>query len=168
MQTIAEVRPADSILVEESPSSRATMQAHLPIERPHSFFTCASGGLGHSLPAAVGIALATGQARRIIGLFGDGSSMYSIQALWSAADLRLPMTIIIVNNGGYAALSEFLSHFNLEAPIGTEVRGIDFVGLARSLGCEAVRVDEPRELAPTLGRAMRSPVPLLVDVVVGK
>jgi len=168
MQTIAEVRPAESILVEESPSSRATMQAYLPIERPHSFFTCASGGLGHSLPAAVGIALATGQTRRIIGLFGDGSSMYSIQALWSAADLRLPITIIIVNNGGYAALSEFLSHFNLEAPIGTEVRGIDFVGLARSLGCDAVRVEEPRELEATLGEAMRTTRPILVDVVVGK
>ena len=165
MQTLAEVRPPDSILVEESPSSRATMQAYLPIERPHSFFTCASGGLGHSLPAGVGIALATGRTRRVIGLFGDGSAMYSIQALWSAADLRLPMTIVIVNNGGYAALSEFLSHFNLKAPIGTEVRGIDFVGLARSLGCDGVRVEEPRELASTLSAAMRSERPILVDVL---
>jgi benzoylformate decarboxylase len=168
MQTIAKVRPADSILVEESPSTRATMQAYLPIERPHSFFTCASGGLGHSLPAAVGIALATGHRWRVIGLFGDGSSMYSIQALWSAADLRLPMTIVIVNNGGYAALSEFLSHFKLQAPIGTDVRGIDFVGLARSFGCVANRVQDPRELEPALQEAMRSPVPFLVDVLVGK
>ena len=164
MQTLADERPTDSIIVEESPSSRRTMQAYLPIERPHSFFTCASGGLGHSLPAGVGIALATGRTRRVIGLFGDGSAMYSIQALWSAADLRLPMTIVIVNNGGYAALSEFLSHFNLKAPIGTEVRGIDFVGLARSLGCDSVRVEEPRELASTLSAAMRSERPILVDV----
>ena len=166
MQTLAETRPADSILVEESPSSRATMQAYLPIERPHSFFTCASGGLGHSLPAAVGVALATGSARPVIGLFGDGSSMYSIQALWSAADLKLPLAILIVNNGGYAALGEFLSHFNLKTPIGTEVRGIDFVGLARSLGCAGVRVDDPRELARTLRDAFQSRGPILVDVVV--
>ena len=166
MQTIAEVRPPDSILVEESPSTRSTMQTYLPIERPRSFFTCASGGLGHSLPAGVGVALATGSARRVIGLFGDGSSMYSIQALWSAADLKLPMTIIIVNNGGYAALSEFLSHFNLKEPIGTEVRGIDFVGLARSLGCAGVRVEKPGELAATLRDAFQSPGPILVDVVV--
>ena len=166
MQTLAEVRPPDSILVEESPSSRATMQAYLPIERPHSFFTCASGGLGHSLPAAVGVALATGNARPVIGLFGDGSSMYSIQALWSAADLKLPMMLVIVNNGGYAALSEFLSHFNLKEPIGTEVRGIDFVGLARSLGCAGVRVETPGDLARTLRDALASPVPILVDVVV--
>ena len=64
MQTLADVRPADSIIVEESPSSRKTMQAHLPIERPQSFFTCASGGLGHSMPAAVGIALAHRSAQR--------------------------------------------------------------------------------------------------------
>ncbi|PZN26784.1 MAG: benzoylformate decarboxylase, partial [Proteobacteria bacterium] len=56
MQTLADLRPADSIVVEESPSSRPTMQAYLPIDRPRSFFTCASGGLGHSLPAAVGVA----------------------------------------------------------------------------------------------------------------
>ena len=142
------------------------MQTYLPIERPGSFFTCASGGLGHSLPAGVGVALATGSARRVIGLFGDGSSMYSIQALWSAADLKLPMTIIVVNNGGYAALSEFLAHFNLKEPIGTEVRGIDFVGLARSLGCAGVRVEKPGELAATLRDACQSPVPIVVDVVV--
>ena len=145
MQTLAELRPADSIIVEESPSSRRTMQAHLPIERPHSFFTCASGGLGHSLPAAVGVALARiGRRRKVIGLFGDGSAMYSIQALWSAADLKLPMTIVIVNNGGYAALSEFSSHFNIKQLIGTKLPGIDFVGLARSMGCEAVRVERPQ------------------------
>jgi benzoylformate decarboxylase len=166
MQTLAETRPAGSILVEESPSSRPTMQTYLPIEQPHSFFTCASGGLGHSLPAAVGVALSTGSTRRVIGLFGDGSSMYSIQALWSAADLKLPMTVVIVNNGGYAALSEFLSHFNLKKPIGTEVRGIDFVGLARSLGCDAVRIEDPRELAQTLRAAFQTPGPILVDVVV--
>jgi len=166
MQTLADVRPPDSILVEESPSTRATMQTHLPIELPRSFFTCASGGLGHSLPAGVGVALATGSARKVIGLFGDGSSMYSIQALWSAADLKLPITFIVVNNGGYAALSEFLSHFNLKEPIGTEVRGIDFVGLAKSLGCAGVRVQKPADLAATLRDAIQSPVPILVDVVV--
>jgi benzoylformate decarboxylase len=167
MQTLAEVRPADSILVEESPSSRATMQTYLPIERAHGFYTCASGGLGHSLPAAVGIALATGTSRKVIGLFGDGSSMYSIQALWSAADLRLPLTIIIVNNGGYAALNEFLSHFNLKEPIGTVVGGIDFAGLARSLGCDGIRVEHPAELASQLTAALRSSRPTVVDVAVG-
>ena len=167
MQTLADLRPADSILVEESPSSRRTMQTYLPIERPHSFFTCASGGLGHSLPAAVGVALAKSATQRVIGLFGDGSAMYSIQALWSAAELKLPMTIVIVNNGGYAALSEFSSHFNITQLVGTKVGGIDFAQLACSLGCSGVRVDDPQGLPDVLSAALRSTVPALVDVIVG-
>lgn len=167
MQTLADVRPADSILVEESPSSRATMHDHLPIDRPRSFFTCASGGLGHSLPAAVGMALAKAPRQRVIGLFGDGSSMYSIQALWTAADLKLPMTFIIVNNASYAALNEFAPHFNITKLVGTQLPGIDFVGLARSLGCEAVRVERPQDLAGVLTQALQSSGPMLVDVVIG-
>ena len=166
MRTLSDLRPPDSIIVEESPSSRRTMQAYLPIERPHSFFTCASGGLGHSMPAAVGVALALSSTRKVIGLFGDGSSMYSIQSLWSAADLKLPLTIVIVNNGGYAALAEFSSHFNIKQLIGTKLPGIDFVGLARSLGCEAVRVERPQDLGTRLTAALQSPVPYLVDVAV--
>jgi benzoylformate decarboxylase len=166
MRTLSDIRPPDSVLVEESPSSRRTMQTYLPIDRPHSFFTCASGGLGHSLPAAVGVSLALSSQRKVIGLFGDGSSMYSIQALWSAADLKLPLTIVIVNNGGYAALAEFSSHFNIKQLVGTKLPGIDFVGLARSMGCEAVRVERPQDLSSKLTAALESPVPYLVDVAV--
>jgi benzoylformate decarboxylase len=167
MQTLADLRPADSIIVEESPSSRRTMQTYLPIERPHSFFTCASGGLGHSMPAAVGIALAEKGKRPVIGIFGDGSAMYSIQSLWSAADLKLPMAMVIVNNGGYAALSEFSSHFNMTSLVGTELPGIDFVKLAESMGCRAARVEQPADLADALTTAFESRVPFLVDVLVG-
>jgi benzoylformate decarboxylase len=166
MQTLADLRPPDSIIVEESPSSRKTMQAHLPIERPHSFFTCASGGLGHSLPAAVGIALATSASRRVVGIFGDGSAMYSIQALWTAADLGLPMTIVIVNNGGYAALSEFTAHFNIKQLIGTKLPGLDFVGLAKALGCTGARVERASDLASAVNEALLSSKPFVLDVAV--
>ncbi len=166
MQTLSDVRPADSILVEESPSSRRTMQTHLPIDRADSFYTCASGGLGHSLPAAVGVALARSHQRQVIGLFGDGSAMYSIQALWSAADLKLPLTIVIVNNRGYAALNEFSSHFNMTQLVGTQLPGLDFVGLARAMGCTGVRVTAPGDLEPALRSAFASRVPCLVDVVI--
>jgi benzoylformate decarboxylase len=92
--------------------------------------------------------------------------MYSIQALWSAADLKLPVTIVIVNNGGYAALAEFSSHFNITQLVGTKLPGIDFVGLARAMGCEAVRVERPQDLSQKLTAALQSPVPYLVDVAV--
>ena len=166
MQTLAGLRPADSIIVEESPSSRRTMQMHLPIDRANSFYTCASGGLGHSMPAAVGVALAKSAQQRIIGIFGDGSAMYSIQALWSAADLKLPMTIVIVNNGGYAALTEFSAHFNITQLVGTKLPGIDFVKLAESMGCQAARVERGDALAGALKTALASPAPYLLDVIV--
>ncbi|HEX7080632.1 MAG TPA: benzoylformate decarboxylase [Gammaproteobacteria bacterium] len=164
MQTLAAVRPADAIIVEESPSSRVTMQAYLPIDRPESFYTCASGGLGHSLPAAVGIAMARGHERRVIGLFGDGSAMYAIQALWSAAQMKLPMTIVIVNNEGYAALDQFAGHFGIERAVGTRLPSLDFVGLARAQGCEGVRVERAEDLERVLRDALRSSGPIVVDV----
>ena len=73
---------------------------------PDSFHTCASGGLGHGLPAAVGVALGL-PTRKVIGLIGDGSAMYSIQGLWTAAELQLPVAFVIVNNRSYQALVEF-------------------------------------------------------------
>lgn len=164
MQTLADVWPADAILVEESPSSRVTMQQYLPIDRPESFYTCASGGLGHSLPAAVGVAMARGRERRVVGLFGDGAMMYAIQALWSAADMKLPLTVVVVNNGGYAALDQFARHFGIAEPVGTSVAAIDFVGLAKSLGCAATRVERSADLEAALREALKSAGPSVVDV----
>ncbi|HMF98559.1 MAG TPA: thiamine pyrophosphate-dependent enzyme, partial [Vicinamibacterales bacterium] len=80
--------------------------------------------------------------------------------------LELPMTIVIVNNSAYAALNEFSSHFNITHLVGTRLGGIDFVGLARSLGCTGVRVEQPEELAPSLSAALRSRMPSLLDVAV--
>jgi benzoylformate decarboxylase len=93
MQQIAALRPEDSIVVEEAPSSRGAMHDHLPMLHRDAFHTCASGGLGHGLPAAVGVALAR-PGRKVIGLLGDGSAMYSIQGLWTAARLHLPVAFL--------------------------------------------------------------------------
>ncbi len=166
MQTVAAVRPAGSIIVEESPSARGAMQTHLPIDQPESFYTCASGGLGHGMPAAVGIALAHRRERRVIGLFGDGSAMYAIQSLWSAAQLELPVTFVIVNNGGYTALEQFCGHFGIADPVGTRLRALDFVGLAAAQGVNGVRVARTEDLAETLRAALASRRPTLVDVAV--
>jgi len=103
LQTLAEVRDVADIIVEEAPSSRPVMQAYLPITRSGTFYTMDSGGLGYGMPAAVGVALAKPGAR-VIGLIGDGSSMYSIQALYSAVQLKLPITFVVLNNSRYAAL----------------------------------------------------------------
>lgn len=168
LQTLAEVRNAADIVVEEAPSARPVMQRHLPILRSEGFYTMCSGGLGHSMPAAVGIALAKPE-RKVIGLIGDGSAMYSIQALWSAAQLQLPITFVILKNRRYAALQDFAPVFGFgadEQPAGTDLPDIDFMALARGQGCDAVRVTDAAALLPALALALRSTRPVLVEVEV--
>ena len=165
LQQIAALRPAESILVEEAPSSRAAMHDHLPILEPDSFYTCASGGLGYGLPAAVGVALARG-GRKVIALLGDGSAMYSIQGLWSAAQLALPVTFVIVNNRSYRALNEFALHFGVATPPGTLLPNLDFCSLARAQGVEGVRVTRCSEIDVALRTAFAAAGPVLVEVCV--
>ena len=169
LQTLAEVRDAHSIIVEESPSARPVMHRYLPMLHSETFYTMCSGGLGHSMPAAVGVALAKPD-QKIIALIGDGSAMYSIQALWTAARLRLPITFIIINNRRYAALQEFASTFGFkpEDPlVGTALPDLDFVALARGHAMRGVRVEDPATLHDVLREALASPEPILVDIQVG-
>jgi len=166
MQTLAAIRDPASIVVEEAPSSRPAMQGYLPIRRSETFYTMCSGGLGYAMPAAVGVALGKPGAK-VIGLIGDGSSMYSIQALWSAAQLALPILFIVLKNRRYAALQEFAPTFGFEPdePLaGTELPDIDFVALARGQGCRGVTVNQPQHLRDALIDAMQAPVPTLVEV----
>lgn len=166
LQTLAELRDGSEIVVEEAPSARSAMQGYLPITQSESFYTMDSGGLGYAMPASVGVALAK-PGVCVIGIIGDGSSMYSIQALWSAAQLKLPITFVILNNGRYAALQEFAPVFGFaqdDVVQGTNLPGIDLVALARGMGCDAVRVTGPKDLRDALAHALRSPVPILVDV----
>ena len=155
LQTLADVRDPDHVVVEEAPSSRPVMHGHLPMLKSETFYTMASGGLGFGLPAAVGVALAR-PAARVIALVGDGSAMYSIQALWSAVQLKLAMTFVILNNRRYAALQEFAPTFGFAAGAkleGTDLGGLDFVAMARGMGVvDAVRVDRPEALARCPGR----------------
>jgi benzoylformate decarboxylase len=166
MQTLAEIRDPASIVVEEAPSSRPAMQSYLPILRSETFYTMCSGGLGYAMPAAVGVALGKPGAK-VIGLIGDGSSMYSIQALWSAAQLALPITFIVLKNGRYAALQEFAPTFGFgpdEPLAGTELPDIDFVALARGQGCRGVNVNRAQHLRDALIDALQAPAPTLVEV----
>ena len=166
MQTLAEIRDPASIIVEEAPSARQPMQSYLPILRSETFYTMCSGGLGYAMPAAVGIALGKPDAK-VIGLIGDGSSMYSIQALWSAAQLALPITFIVLRNRRYAVLQEFAPTFGFgpdEPLAGTELPGIDFVALARGLGCDGVNVNRAQSLRDALIAALQASVPTLVEV----
>jgi len=164
LQEIAALRPPDSVIVEEAPSSRGPMHDHLPILCKNGFYTCSSGGLGHGLPAAVGVALARPRAK-VIAIIGDGSSMYSIQSLWSAAQLGLKIVFVIVNNRRYEALHEFARHFDLTQLPGTRLPQIDFCGLARAQGIAATRVTLAQELAAVLSDAFEFTRSMLIEVL---
>ena len=165
LQRIAALRPPGSIVVEEAPSSRGSMHDHLPMFEPDTFFTCASGGLGHGLAAAVGVALARPE-RKVIALLGDGSAMYSIQGLWSAAELGLPVVFIIIKNGGYDALTEFGALFGMPDLPGLKLPHIDFCALARSQGVASRLVEQCAELDGELVAAFHAAGPTLIEVAV--
>lgn len=166
MQTVADLRETNSIIVEEAPSHRPVLQRYLPI-RDTGFYTMASGGLGFALPAATGIALADG-SRHVVCIVGDGSAMYSIQALWTAAHHALPITFVVLNNGGYGAMRAFSHILKSKDPPGIEIPRLDFVALARGHGCEAHRVSRAADLAAVLQRAFATSAPTLVDVEVDR
>ena len=123
------------------------------------------GGLGYALPASVGMALGRGD-RRTICLIGDGSMMYSIQALWTAAQRKLPLTVIVINNSGYGAMRSFSQVMQVRGVPGLDLPGLDFVKLAEGLGCDAVRVDKATELSGALARGLAHPGTSLVEVMV--
>lgn len=168
LQTLDELRDRADVIVEEAPSARPVMHGYLPIYRSETFYTMCSGGLGFGLPAAVGVALGR-PGQRVIAVVGDGSAMYTIQALWSAAQAKLPITFVILKNRRYAALQEFAPAFGFardaELP-GTDLPDLDIAGLARAQGCAAWHVEDAQTLQQRLGDALRSGEPVLLEIEV--
>ncbi len=165
LHTLSQTMPDDAALVEEAPSHRPAMHKFMPMRGQDSFYTMASGGLGHSLPAAVGMALGRAE-RRTVCLIGDGSAMYSIQALWTAAQRKLPLTIVVINNAGYGAMRSFSQVMQVRNVPGLELPGIDFVRIAEGMGCDAVRVAKSSELALALERSLTHEGTSLIEVIV--
>ncbi|WP_353228621.1 benzoylformate decarboxylase [Novosphingobium sp.] len=165
LDRVAALRPAGAIIVEEAPTARGPMHDHLPITAPNSFYTCASGGLGHGLPAAIGLALAQPQ-RKVIALLGDGSTMYAIQGLWSAAQMGLPVSFVILNNQRYEALRGFGRLFGMQTVAGTDLTGLDFCGLAAAQGLAARRVADLGDLDAALAWSFANAAPTLVEVMI--
>jgi len=168
LQMLDNLRGRSSVVVEEAPTARAVMHRHLPIYESETFYTMCSGGLGHGLPAAVGVALARPD-KKVIALIGDGSAMYAIQALWSAAQLKLPIAFIILKNRRYAALREFAAVFGYrpQDPVaGTDLPDLDFVALASGHAMQGVRVEDSDSLHAALTLALKADAPMLVEVEV--
>ena len=165
LHTLSTAMPDDAVLVEEAPSHRPAMQKFMPMRGQDSFYTMTSGGLGFGLPAAVGMALGKGGIRTVC-LIGDGSAMYSIQALWTAAQRKLPLTIVVIDNAGYGAMRSFSQVMQVRNVPGLDLPGIDFVKIAQGLGCDAVRVAKSSELKPALARGLSHKGVSLIEVMV--
>ena len=171
MMRMCEKMPADVILVEEGLTSTSTLFHYFPFRDRNSFFGNVSGGIGWGIAAAVGVQVAEPR-RRVFAVIGDGSAMYSITALWSAANQKLPVVFVIANNAGYQILKNRLKLFHgNDTPIGMDFDDppMDIAGIARGFGVPAERVDSAAGLDAALDTALaRTDGPSLIEVMIGK
>jgi benzoylformate decarboxylase len=162
LKRVAALRPADAVIVEEAPTARGPEHDTLPITREGGFYTCASGGLGYSLPAAIGVAMA--QPDKVIAILGDGSAMYTIQGLYAARNEAANVSFVILNNAAYAALTGFSAEFGMNHVPGCDLSGIDFVKLAEAQGLAGRRADSVDGLDEALEWSFAQAGPSLLDV----
>jgi benzoylformate decarboxylase len=169
-KVIADSVPPEVCIVDESITSGTGLREFLPRRRVQDYFGMRGGGIGWGLPATMGVALAFPD-RPIVGLIGDGSAMYSIQGLWTAAHYNLRTIFIICNNGQYLILKRRLHAYNGPAAKEQSYIGIDlvspaiqFVDLARALGVHAECAERPADLHQALQAAMQRQGPTLIDV----
>ncbi|MGW2856681.1 thiamine pyrophosphate-dependent enzyme, partial [Streptomyces sp. NPDC001215] len=155
--SLSRVRPPDAVIVNESTSTMAQQFEWLPTVRTGSFFATASGGIGWGVPAAVGVALGDrdrGVERPVVGLIGDGSFQYSVQALWTAAQHGLPIVYVVMRNQEYSILKSFAELEETPGVPGLDLPGIDIASVARGFGCRAVDVETTEDLEREFAAAL--------------
>jgi benzoylformate decarboxylase len=169
LQAIADRLPPDATLLEETPSSRPELHARIPATAPLGFVS-AMGMLGFALPAAVGLKLARPD-KPVLTVTGDGSSLYQILSLWSAATYDAGVLFVVLVNGGYAIMDRLAERNGGDGPW-PKVDSVDIAAMARAQGCEAIRItgyadlhDRFDGLLPSLGERR---TPLLLEIVVAQ
>lgn len=148
-RTIAQLRPKDALLVQESPSNGPDLLRVWPIQEPETYFTFASGGLGWNAPAAVGIALAQKHSktgRPTVLAIGDGSLHYSVQSIYSAVQEQVRLIYLVPANGEYAILKEFAVLEQTPNVPALDLSGLDAVAIAKAYGCPAFYADSEDDL----------------------
>jgi benzoylformate decarboxylase len=170
LQAVADTLPDDAVVVDETISSGAGLRRLLRSNDPQSFFGLRGGGIGWGLPAAIGVKLAQPH-RPVVALIGDGSAMYTIQALWTAAHEKLGIVFVILNNSSYRILKQRTNALqSLAAQTDTYVGmdltdpRIDYVSVARGMGLashKATTLDQVRHL---LREGVAASGPTLIDV----
>jgi benzoylformate decarboxylase len=170
LEAIGAMLPKDAVVIEEALSSAPGARSLINSDDPQSYFALRGGGIGWGLPAAIGVKLALPD-RPVVALVGDGSALYTVQALWSAARYRIPVIWVILNNTSYRILKQRLVAMRglaeqADTFVGMELvdPAVDFVGLARSLGIEARRTKTVHETTDLIATALKGNTALLIDV----
>lgn len=165
--------PADAIIFDEALTNSPAITRHIPPTKPEHYFITRGGSLGVGIPGAIGAKLAFPD-KTVIGFTGDGGSMYTIQALWTAARHNIDAKFVVCNNRSYRILQlniqaywneqnipkhDFPLSFDLSKP---EIR---FDEIAKSMGVAGVRVEKPEQIAPAIQQALAHKGPFLIDLV---
>ncbi|MFJ5303365.1 thiamine pyrophosphate-binding protein [Streptomyces sp. NPDC088350] len=168
--------PSDALLFDEALTASPELFRYLPPTVPGGWMQTRGGSLGVGIPGALGAQLAH-PGRTVVGFTGDGGSMYTFQALWTAARYGIPAKFVICNNGSYKLLEDNIEEYwrsqSIPAHEQPEIFDlsrppVDFVGLARSLGVAAVRVEKPGQVQGAVAQALAHRGPFLVDLVTAK
>lgn len=174
MMELKAALPQDAIVSQEAITANVDLTRTLLFERPDDFFGPRGGGIGQGLPSAIGVKLAHPQ-RPVVCISGDGSSLYTIQALWSAAHHRIPVVFIILNNRVYRILKLNMNRYRQTFGVGGERPhphmdlthpDIQYVDVARGFGVDGRCIEDPAQVGPALQAALASGKPVLLDVLV--
>ena len=167
MLRIAESLPEDAVVVDEGLTSTRALPQLVAYRDAWSYYGLASGGIGFAIAGAIGIRLAVPD-RPLVAVIGDGSAMYNIQALWTAAHLKLQIVFVIANNREYRILKQRVrTRDDFTGFVGMDFRDppIDFAALAAAMGVRALRVTEADAVGTALRDALAHDGPTLLDVI---
>ncbi|MGV8872564.1 MAG: benzoylformate decarboxylase [Rhodococcus sp. (in: high G+C Gram-positive bacteria)] len=155
--------PNDVVYVKESTSTTGAFWSQMDLSLPGSFYFPAAGGLGFGLPASVGVQLAH-PGRQVVGIIGDGSANFGITGLWTAAQMDIPVIVVILKNGTYGALRWFSTVLDSGDTPGMDVPGIDFCSLATGYGVAATSVRTGDDFVAAFKNALASGRPAVIEV----
>lgn len=175
MAAIRDALPAGAVVVDEAITARRDFNRTFDFADPDDFFAGRGGGIGQGIAGALGVQLATPD-RPVVLLSGDGSAMYSIQALWTAAHHGLPIVFLILANREYRVLKTNLDEWRRRYDIASNRPNphmdiadppLDFVKLAEGMGVGGTHVDRAADLAPAIKGAFASRQPYLIEIAIG-
>jgi benzoylformate decarboxylase len=172
MSEIADSMAPDTVLFDEAITSGGYLTRYLRFEDTGRHYRTTGGGLGPGMPAPIGIKLARPD-KPVLSIVGDGAALYTIQALWTAAHHKVPVTWVIANNRSYRILKLNMIDYRGEGAAGRKFVAmdmtdpeLDFSQIAASFGVKGVRIERPDEIGDALREAQNSGEPRLLDVVI--